>query len=124
MTGFLSDISRKIDALDPSTVNDALADRLEYLTRRIDELDTVNDRQRSSENAHLERLTTRLDDIATRLDEAVASPHADNRAIRNLEQQIANLSTLLSSSSPVTATLPPALDERIAAIENYNVHQR
>ncbi|MDO1580933.1 peptidoglycan-binding protein [Rhizobium oryzicola] len=119
VTGFLSDISRKIDALETGSVSDVLADRLDYLSRRIDELDHVSDRQHSTESAHLERLTTRLDDIAARLDDAVASPQADNRAIRDLEQQIANLSTLLSSSEPMTATLPRALDERMAAIESY-----
>ena len=36
LTGYLSDISRKIDALDQGSVNDALAERLDDLARRID----------------------------------------------------------------------------------------
>src|SRR5690606_27439386 len=36
---YLSDISRKIEALDQGSVNDQLADRLDGIARRIDALD-------------------------------------------------------------------------------------
>lgn len=39
LTSFLSDISRKIDALDHGVVNDGLAERLDTLSRRIEDLD-------------------------------------------------------------------------------------
>ncbi|WP_426995600.1 hypothetical protein, partial [Bacillus altitudinis] len=39
LTSFLSDISRKIDALDHGAVNDGLAERLDLLSRRIEDLD-------------------------------------------------------------------------------------
>jgi localization factor PodJL len=39
LTGALADISRKIDALESGAVNDVLAQRLDYLARRIDEME-------------------------------------------------------------------------------------
>lgn len=117
LTGFLSDISRKIDALDNSPVNDHLAERLEYLARRIDEIEHVPVPR--GEDAAMMRLETRLSDIARRLDETAISPSHDNSALQSLEGQIANLASLINRPQQPATGMSPALEERMASIEQY-----
>src|SRR5690606_15631223 len=63
---YLSDISRKIDALDQGSVNDQLAERLDALARRIDGLDAPTGSPFQDDRfAHIE---DRLSAIADRLD--------------------------------------------------------
>lgn len=119
LTGYLSDISRKIDALEQGSVNDALAARLDHISRRIEEIE-VTQPATPLDNAMFGRLEGRLSDIAARLDDAAAAPAGDNDALRNLEDQIANLSRLISE--PKTSgefELPAAFEERMSAIEGY-----
>ncbi|TCR02159.1 SEL1-like repeat protein [Neorhizobium sp. JUb45] len=119
LTGYLSDISRKIDALEQGSVNDALAERLDHISRRIEEIE-ITQPAAPLDNAMFGRLEGRLSDIAARLDDAAAAPAGDNDALRNLEDQIANLSRLISE--PKTAgefELPAAFEERMSAIEGY-----
>ncbi|WP_064693704.1 peptidoglycan-binding protein [Rhizobium aegyptiacum] len=119
LTGPLSDISRKIDALENGAVNDVLAQRLDYLARRIDEMAyqqpapaaTIDDRA-------FHRLEGRLSDIAARLEESTAAAPTDPRALKNLEDQIANLSALMSQPRE-NAEIPADLDRRMGAIEDY-----
>ena len=89
LTGFLSDIARKIDALDQQS------------------------------DAHVDRAIDRIEDqlglIAARLDETAAAPAGDQEALRGLERQIAHLAELLNSG-PGSAALQP-LESRIAVIE-------
>ncbi|HUH48328.1 MAG TPA: peptidoglycan-binding protein, partial [Mycoplana sp.] len=118
LTRHLTDISRKIDALDQGAVTDVLADRLDYLARRIDELDApagapfTNDRFSTIEG--------RLQAIADRLDLTGAAAADDGGALRSLETQIAHLSTLISTPQPAPAVaLPSDFDSRMATIEDY-----
>ncbi|MEB2844674.1 peptidoglycan-binding protein [Endobacterium cereale] len=120
LTGYLSDISRKIDALEQGSVNDALAERLDYISRRIEEIEVAQPTA-PVDNALFGRLEGRLSDIAARLDDAAAAPSGDNDALRNLEDQIANLSRLISEPKPAAEAfeLPAAFEERMSAIEGY-----
>ncbi|MEZ2131117.1 MULTISPECIES: peptidoglycan-binding protein [unclassified Sinorhizobium] len=116
----LADISRKIDALEQGSVNGELAERLDYLARRIDtvELHGTLPAPVMDENA-IQRLEGRLSDIATRLEESVAAPPADPQALRNLEEQIAHLSVLMSEPRHTADTMPADFDRRMSAIEDY-----
>ncbi len=119
LTGYLADISRKIDALEQGAVNDVLAERLDYISRRIEEIEVAQPAA-PVDNELFGRLEGRLSDIAARLDDAASAPASDNEALRNLEDQIANLSRLISE--PKTAgefELPAAFEERMSAIEGY-----
>ncbi len=120
LTGYLSDISRKIDALEQGSVNDALAERLDYISRRIEEIE-VTQPAAPVDNELFGRLEGRLSDIAARLDDAASAPASDNDALRNLEDQIANLSRLISEPKPAAEAfeLPAAFEERMSAIEGY-----
>lgn len=121
LTGFLSDISRKIDALDNSPVNDQLSQRLEYLARRIDEFEYPQLSTGNAGDGALLRLETRLSDIARRLDETVAAPAPDNRALKGLEDQIAHLAELISRPAAVAGAGAgsPEMENRLASIEDY-----
>ncbi|SFA98749.1 localization factor PodJL [Rhizobium sp. NFR07] len=117
LTGYLSDISRKIDALDSNFTEHGLGERLEYLAQRIDEMEKQPAADEES-NAAFGRIEDRLSDIAARLDEASAAPQNNDDALRGLEAQIAHLSTLISQPSG-TSAWSPEFDTRMAAIEGY-----
>lgn len=119
LSDHLADISRKIDGLEHGTVNDLLAERLDYLARRIDEMDFQPPIQPVIDQNAFGRIEDRLGDIATRLDEAAAAPRSDESALRNLEDQIAHLSTLISQPQPAASALPAEFESRMTAIENY-----
>ncbi|MGO6849645.1 peptidoglycan-binding protein [Rhizobium beringeri] len=121
LTGTLSDISRKIDALENGAVNDVLAQRLDHLARRIDEM--AHQQQAPAlaavaDDGAFRRLEGRLSDIAARLEESTSAAPTDPRALKNLEDQIANLSALMSAPRE-SAVIPPELDQRMGAIEDY-----
>ncbi|MBB3656166.1 localization factor PodJL [Rhizobium sp. BK650] len=118
LTGALSDISRKIDALESGSVNDALAKRLDYLARRIDEMEIRPAPAPVIDDSAFRRLEGRLGDIAARLEESTAAAPTDARALKNLEEQIANLSELLNAPRE-NAELSADLDRRMGAIEDY-----
>ncbi|EPE99630.1 SEL1-like repeat protein [Rhizobium grahamii] len=120
LTGALADISRKIDALETGSVNDALAQRLDYLARRIDEMDfqPLQPVAAPVDDSAFRRIESRLGDIAARLEESTAAPAADPHALKSLEDQIANLSALMSEPRPA-AELPAEFDRRMGAIEDY-----
>jgi localization factor PodJL len=114
---YLSDISRKIDALDQGSVNDQLAERLDALARRIDGLDTpVGSPFQEDRFSHIEG---RLSAIADRLDATRVAPVGDQEALRGLEAQIAHLSTLISTPSSTVAAVPNEFEDRLATIEDY-----
>ncbi|MBP1870950.1 localization factor PodJL [Ensifer adhaerens] len=117
LTGYLNDISRKIEALDQGSVNDALAERLDYLARRIDDLDTLSAQPVS--DPRFDRLEDRLAGIAQRLEETYAAPFDDRAALHNLEAQIANLSTLVSQPRAEAAAMPVEFESRMNALEDY-----
>lgn len=121
LTGALSDISRKIDALENGAVNDVLAQRLDYLARRIDEMahqQQVPAPAAVVDDGAFRRLEGRLSDIAARLEESTSAPPTDPRALKNLEDQIANLSALMNEPRE-SAAIPPEFDRRMGAIEDY-----
>ncbi|TAX90622.1 hemagglutinin [Rhizobium leguminosarum] len=122
LTGTLSDISRKIDALENGAVNDVLAQRLDHLARRIDEMAYQQQAPAPAaavvDDSAFLRLEGRLSDIAARLEESTSAAPTDPRALKNLEDQIANLSALMSAPRE-SAAIPPELDQRMGAIEDY-----
>ncbi len=117
LTGYLTDISRKIDALDHGVVNDALTERLEYLARRIDDMGTLPAPHLADDR--FGRLEGRLTAIAERLEETRTAPEGDQEALRGLEAQIAHLSTLISAPPPAPAALPFDFESRMATIEDH-----
>ncbi|WP_117195289.1 peptidoglycan-binding protein [Rhizobium terrae] len=119
LSDYLADISRKIDGLEQGAVNDALAERLDYLARRIEEMDFSPRVQPAIDQQAFDRIEDRLGDIAARLDEASAAPRGDEGALRNLEDQIAHLSVLISQPQSGGGALPADFDNRMTAIENY-----
>ena len=115
---YLSDISRKIDALDQGSVNDELAGRLDALARRIDGLDAPVGSPFA--DGRFSQIEGRLSAIADRLDATRVAPAGDHEALRGLEAQIAHLSTLIGgapSSGP--AAMPAEVESRLATIEDY-----
>ena len=94
LTSFLTDISRKIDGLGTGAVNDKLAERLEKIARRIEEIEAKPAKALSYDTA-FKRLEDRLSDIAAKLDETKAPVAADS------------------------AGMSPELDQRMSAIEEY-----
>jgi localization factor PodJL len=120
LSDHLADISRKIDGLDHSSINDMLGERLDYLARRIDEIEYRPAPQPASDERAFDRLETRLTDIAMRLDEAATAPRGDENALRSLEDQIAHLSSLITQPQTSSATtLPDGFEHRFSAIESY-----
>lgn len=114
---YLSDISRKIDALDQGSLNNELTHRLDALARRIDDLDApVGSPFQDDRFSHIEG---RLSAIADRLDATSAAPAGEHEALRGLEAQIAHLSTLISAPSSSAAALPADVENRLATIEDY-----
>nr|WP_298101754.1 peptidoglycan-binding protein [uncultured Shinella sp.] len=115
---YLSDISRKIDALDQGSVNDVLAERLDALARRIDNLDSAPVGSPFQED-RFSQIEGRLSAIADRLDATRVAPAGDHEALRGLEAQIAHLSTLISTPSSGVAATSPDVENRLATIEDY-----
>lgn len=115
---YLSDISRKIDALDQGSVNDVLAERLDALARRIDNLDTAPVGSPFQDD-RFSQIEGRLSAIADRLDATRVAPAGDHEALRGLEAQIAHLSTLISTPSAGIAATSPDVENRLATIEDY-----
>ncbi|MFM2279951.1 MAG: hypothetical protein RLZZ444_2182 [Pseudomonadota bacterium] len=121
LSNHLADISRKIDGLGGNQI-DNLVDRLEMLSRRIEELEIPAPAHPASaiDTSAIARLEHRLTDIAHRLDESIAAPQADTGALRSLEQQIASLSSLLARpEANVSNGLPDLVADRMAALEDY-----
>jgi localization factor PodJL len=118
LTGYLADISRKIDALDQGTVNEALAERLDDLARRIDQLDASSAGYGGEDR--FARLEGQLSDIAIRLEETHAAPYDDSEILRSLQDQIANLSSLVSQPRDMApGTVPDEFEGRMSALEDY-----
>jgi localization factor PodJL len=114
LTGYLADISRKIDALDSGAVNDRLADRLEILARRIEDFDAPHAAAVIDDSA-LRNLEDRLNAVVDRLEETSATvPGGESASLRGLEEQIAHLSALISQPSA-----DPEMAGRISALEDY-----
>ena len=121
LTSFLTDISKKIDLLDNGAVNDKLAERLDKIARRIEDIDArpASGKTAAYDSAFL-RLEERLGKIAAKLDETSRSSSTDPDAIASLESHIANLSSMLNEQSHVQPVgLPPEFDARMSAIEDY-----
>ena len=118
LSDYLADISRKIDGLETGSVNDLLAERLDMLARRIDGIDLQPANRHPLDEQAFDRIEDRLGLIAARLDEAGAAPRNDEHSLRNLEDQIAHLSALISQPQP-SAGMPEGLENRMAAIESY-----
>jgi localization factor PodJL len=119
LSAYLADISRKIDGLEQGSVSDVLAERLDYLARRIEEIGHQPQAQSAIDENAFGRIEDRLTDIAARLDEATASPRGDDGALRSLEDQIAHLSVLISQPQQGAGALPAEFENRMTALESY-----
>lgn len=119
LSAYLADISRKIDGLEQGSVSDVLAERLDYLARRIEEIGYQPHAQSAIDENAFGRIEDRLTDIAARLDEATASPRGDDGALRSLEDQIAHLSVLISRPQQGAGALPAEFENRMTALESY-----
>lgn len=121
LVGYLADISHKIDALEHGSVDHVLADRLDYLARRIDEMDLHPPLPAANlDDGMARRLEGRLSDIAARLEASTAAAPTDTQALRNLEEQIAHLSALLTNEPRAAADhMPVDFDRRMSAIEDH-----
>ncbi|WP_105437137.1 SEL1-like repeat protein [Neorhizobium sp. T25_13] len=117
LSAYLADISRKIDGLEQGSVSDVLAERLDYLARRIEEIAYQPQAQSAIDENAFGRIEDRLTDIAARLDEA--SPRGDDGALRSLEDQIAHLSVLISQPQQGAGALPAEFENRMTALESY-----
>ena len=118
LTGYLADISRKIDALDHGAINDRLADRLDILARRIEEIDVAEPTPARIDDSVLRHFEERLNAVVDRLEETSATPAGDNAGLRGLEEQIAHLSALISTPAAGPDTASPFAG-RISALEDY-----
>ncbi|THV23834.1 peptidoglycan-binding protein [Peteryoungia ipomoeae] len=115
LTGYLADISRKIDAMDYGSTHDLLTDRLEALTLRIEEMERPVATQAVDDSA-LRSLEGRLTAVVDRLEESQGNQSGfETASLRGLEEQIAHLSTLISQ--PMAAQ--PDVADRISALEDY-----
>jgi localization factor PodJL len=119
LSAYLADISRKIDGLEQGSVSDVLAERLDDLARRIEEIAYQPQAQPAIDENAFGRIEDRLTDIAARLDEATASPRGDDDALRSLEDQIAHLSVLISQPQQGAGALPAEFENRMTALESY-----
>lgn len=115
LTGHLADISAKIDALDTGDVSHTLARRFDDLARRIDNLDSSP----ALPDDRFLRLEGQLSGIAQRLDETHAAPYDDGEVLRSLQDQIANLSFLISQPRETTPAVPAEVEGRMNALEDY-----
>ncbi len=106
---------------DTAPVDHVLAERLDYLARRIDEMDFHPPHPVANlDDGAVRRLEGRLSDIAMRLEASTAAPPTDTQALRHLEEQIAHLSTLLMSEPRSGRNhIPADFDRRMSAIEDY-----
>ncbi|KQZ50705.1 hypothetical protein ASD54_10875 [Rhizobium sp. Root149] len=120
LTGYLADLSRRIDAMHEQPA-DQLVARLDDLAARIDHLHRAQSGNRSllNDGSSIDRLEQRLDEIAERLSETARSPAGDMRGLSHLEKQIADLTSMMQRAPREQAGLPADLDQRMASIENY-----
>ncbi|WP_454288259.1 peptidoglycan-binding protein [Rhizobium arsenicireducens] len=118
LTSYLADISRKIDALDHGEINDRLADRLDMLARRIEEIDVSEPAPARIDDSVLRHFEERLNAVVDRLEETNVAPAGDNASLRGLEEQIAHLSALISNPSAGPDADNPFAG-RVSALEDY-----
>lgn len=117
LTGYLIDISQRIDGLSDGSVNDALLARLDDLARRIDQLGDLR-----QDDTPFHRIEDRLASIAAKLDETQAKPFDPAQplpGLESLEAQITHLSDLISDTHAREPVLSPEVETRLGAMEEY-----
>ncbi|MDA4848061.1 peptidoglycan-binding protein [Hoeflea poritis] len=136
----IDELSRKVDTIDLESVNAQIAHQLNELSLRIDNINTdltaTNGNQdqlygrleeladRVEQSAARETVVDftpiemRLADLAARLDESQSPNYVSDDAIRNLEDQVAGLSSLLNNPDP-NGESAAVLEPRLAAIEDH-----
>lgn len=136
----IDELSRKVDTIDLESVNAQIAQQLNELSLRIDNINTdltaTNGNQdmlygrleeladRVEQSAARETVVDftpiemRLADLAARLEESQAPNYVSDDAIRNLEDQVAGLSSLLNNPDP-NGESAAVLEPRLAAIEDH-----
>ncbi|MGV8938318.1 MAG: peptidoglycan-binding protein [Allorhizobium sp.] len=119
LTGYLADISRKIDALDQGAINDPLAERLDELARRIEDLHLPQPLMAPADDTLLRGLENRLNFVVERLEETARAPADDMSSLRGLEEQIAHLSALISAAPADNSAAGGQFSGRMSALEDY-----
>ncbi|WP_027486723.1 peptidoglycan-binding protein [Allorhizobium undicola] len=117
VTGYLADISRRIDAMDHGAMSERMMSQLASISQRLDELERQP--QPMPDQTLLASMDQRLYSIAARLDETVAISSHDNSALAGLEQQIAHLSALINAAPQQDASFGAELNGRLAQLEDY-----
>lgn len=115
----VADISQRIEDMATGSVNSDLIARFDELTHRIDTFAPAAQQQSGFSDEILSWLEERMNDIAARIDD-VSQPHVGGAAdLSGLEQQIAQLSALLSQPRIASDVGAAVYDERMSALENY-----
>ncbi len=118
LTGYLADISRKIDALDQGAINDPLAERLDDLARRIEDLQ-LPQMAPSLDTKAMRGLEERLNFVVERLEDTARAPADDTSSLRGLEEQIAHLSSLINAAPVESGVGAGQFAGRMSALEDY-----
>ncbi|WP_419909400.1 peptidoglycan-binding protein [Hoeflea sp.] len=136
----IDELSRKVDGIDLESVNAQIAQQLNELSLRIDNINTDLTATNGNQDllyGRLEELAERVEqsvarepvvdfspieirlaDLAARLDETQSPNYVSDDAIRNLEDQVAGLSSLLNNPDP-NGESAAILEPRLAAIEDH-----
>jgi localization factor PodJL len=120
-TRHLATLSKKIDALDQAgAAHDNLTEKLDYLARRIDEIDlNSNGARQGFGEATAERLEGRLTEVAIRLEEFSHLATAEPRSRDGLEHQMSRLAGLLGEAWGEFGAFPAEFDRRMTAMEAF-----
>lgn len=119
ITRHLAAIAKKIDSSSTVGGDDSLSEKLDYLARRIDEVDLgpTGSRQVFDE-AMVKRLEIRLTDISDRLAFG-ALPVERMQPNGEIEHQMQRLTTLLSEAWGELGTFPAEFDRRMTGMEAF-----
>ncbi|AGA64094.1 putative hemagglutinin protein [Liberibacter crescens BT-1] len=115
LTQYLLEISNKINALEQDTTNKDLSNKLDYLVHHINEITkpTKNISQEVFNN-----LQKTLKEITLHLENASHAPQNYTVALRNLENQICNLSEYIKSN-PQAKDPSEEIYKRVSLLEDY-----
>lgn len=115
----LATLAKKIDALDKMEASpDCLAEKLDYLARRLDEVDMQGMTQAPDTDEMLvARFEGRLSDLANGLVELSASRLTELNSTVEMERQIKGLTGLLAEMRGEFSAVPAEIDRRITTME-------
>jgi localization factor PodJL len=119
ITRHLAAIAKKIDAVGPIGGDDGLAEKLDYLARRMDEIDLgPTGAKQVFDEAMVKRLDVRLADISDRLAFSVVS-FSGMEPNGEIEHQMRRLTALLGEAWGDLGAFPAEFDRRMTALEAF-----